>query len=224
MLMLLGVRVHGLIDLPRLLRALLALVAAAPILLACAAPGQVGGASATPVPTTALPSTAAPSVGQSPSVAPSTAVAVVVGDADCLGYLGLVASTATQSAEAALTSYRCSGLYADSTGRYPASDSPLVLSEGEAVTLRLSGSAARRPDRLELRLYNGAGLSGSFLLWPEDYLHGIQPVDGANPPPSLAILYSPQAPPGVYSLVVLTSWSSAVDVFYAVSLEIAPRP
>ena len=78
-------------------------------------------------------------------------------------------------------------------------------------------AAEQQPITLDVRLYPGAGISGSFGKWPEELPTGIKPVDSLQPTPSLTSQYLPQQPPGEYSLVVRATWDGPIDAFYAVS-------
>ncbi len=196
-----------------LLRAITILAVGAPMLLACSTPAPVGGTTPTREPT------AVPSL---PPVVATARPLDPIADSVCNEYLGLVVSTATQSVEAALNSYRCAGLYVDSTGRYPPADSPLVILPGEPLKLRVDNAAGEVPSEVEIRLYSGAGVTGAFLRWPEDYLVGVRPVDSATPSPTPSIAYFPQAPPGAYSLVIRVAWEGPIHVFYSSSFAIEP--
>ena len=197
----------------RLLRALLLFAVSAPMLLACTTPTPVTGTTPTRESTTVA--------SHSPVAASTRAVEPGAGSV-CLEHLGLVVSTDNQSVEAALNSYRCPGLYVDSTGRYPPADPALVIHPGEPLKLQVDNAAGEVPDEIELRLYPGVGVTGAFLRWPEDHTVGIRPVDGATPAPSPSITYYPQAPPGAYSLVIRVAWEGPIHVFYSSSFVIEP--
>ena len=119
---------------------------------------------------------------------------------------------------AVATSYRCLSLYVDSTGRSPSRSPSLVAPSGVLVHFRLD--AAPRPVAVDVRLYAGAGISASFLRWPEELPTGVEPVDSLQPTPSLTFQYLPDQPPGEYSLVVKAVWDGPVDVFYAISFRL----
>ncbi len=73
---------------------------------------------------------------------------------------------------------------------------------------------------LDVRLYRGARVSGSFLKWPEELPTGEEPVETLRPTPSRVFQFSPEATSGEYSLVVRATWDGPVDVFYAMGLRL----
>ena len=92
------------------------------------------------------------------------------------------------------------------------------------MPLSLRMAAEQQPITLDMRLYSGAGISGSFGIWPEELPTGIKLVDSLQLEPSLAFQYLPQQPPGEYSLVVRAAWDGPIDVFYAVSFRLDEEP
>ena len=116
------------------------------------------------------------------------------------------------------TAYQCMSLYVDSTAQNPSKAPSLALTQGLPLSLRLG--VERKPVALELRLYSGAGIYGSFQKWPEELFPDERPVDTLQPTPSLAFRYLPQQPPGEYSLVVRATWDGPIDVFYATSFRL----
>ena len=149
------------------------------------------------------------------SVAPST-----TGPGSCREYLNLLVSIDEGSTEepAVATSYGCMSLHVDSTAQYPAKAPSLALTQGVPLSLRLG--VERKPVALELRLYSGAGIYGSFGKWPEELFFDEGPVDTLQPTPSLAFQYLPQQSPGEYSLVVRAIWDGPIAVFYATSFKL----
>ena len=119
---------------------------------------------------------------------------------------------------AVVTSYQCMSLYVDSTAQYPSKEPSLILTQGVPLSLRMA--AEQQPLALELRLYSGAGISGSFGKWPEELLTDQEPVDTLQATPSLTFQYLPQQPPGADSLVVRATWDGPVNVFYAISFRL----
>lgn len=149
----------------------------------------------------------------SAGVAPSTTT--------CREYLNLLVSTDEGSTQepAVATSYRCMALYVDSTGRQLSKEATMVVARSEP--LALSWTTERQPNALELRLYVGTGIYGSFGRWPEELFFPDEgPVDTLQPTPSLSFHYLPQQPPGEYSLVVSAAWGGPIDVFYAISFSL----
>ena len=119
---------------------------------------------------------------------------------------------------AVVTSYQCMSSYVDSTGRNPSPSASSLLPADSPLNLRLA--AEKQPMTLDVRLYRGARVSGSFLKWPEELPTGEEPVETLRPTPSRAFQFSPEAPPGEYSLVVRATWDGPVVVFYAMSFEL----
>ena len=80
----------------------------------------------------------------------------------CREYLDLLVSIAEGSTEepAVATSYQCMSLYVDSTAQNPSKAPSLALAQGLPLSLRLG--VERNPVALELRLYSGAWIYGSF--------------------------------------------------------------
>ena len=149
-------------------------------------------------------------------VAPST-----TGPGSCREFLDLLVSIDEGSTEepAVATSYRCMSVYVDSTAQYPSKAPSLALTQGVPLSLRLG--VERKPVALELRLYSGAGIYGSFGNWPEElFFTDQEPVETLHPTPSLALQYLPQQSPGEYTLVVRATWDGPIAVFYAISLRL----
>ena len=119
------------------------------------------------------------------------------------------------------TAYECMTLHVDSTGQSPSKAPSLALTQGVPLSLRLG--MERKPITLELRLYSGAGIYGSFGKWPEGIFFDERPVDTLRPTPSLAFRYLPQQPPGEYSLVVRATWDGPIDVFYATNFMLSEK-
>ena len=138
----------------------------------------------------------------------------------CREYLDLLVSIDEGSTEEPVvaTAYKCMSLNVDSTAQYPSKAPSLTPTQGLPLSLRLR--VERKPVALELRLYSGAGIYGSFHKWPEELFTDAGPVDSLQPTPSLAFLYLPQQPPGEYSLVVRATWDGPIDVFYATSFRL----
>jgi hypothetical protein len=134
----------------------------------------------------------------------------------CHGYLDLLVFFDGTQEQAVVTSYRCQNAHVDSTGKSPASSPSLNLPAGESLNLHLA--ASQPPETVEARLYPSAGASASFFRWPEDLPTGIAPLEQYQLAPAASFQILPQAPPGVYSLVVRAAWGEDIEVFYALSL------
>jgi hypothetical protein len=78
-----------------------------------------------------------------------------------------------------------------------------------------------QPTAIEARLYPEAGLSASFMRWPEELPTGVEPVAEFQPEPGARFEVPPHVPPGPHSLVVRVAWGEEIEVFYALSLELA---
>lgn len=141
----------------------------------------------------------------------------------CREYLPLSALQGETEGEAVATSYRCHGATIDSTGQSPARSPDLAFQRGAPIRLQLA--VEDRPTAIDVRLYPGAGVSASFLRWPEELPTRIEAVGRSQPEPSTRFEYLPQAPPGPYSLVVKVTWREDVEAFFAISfmLEDAAR-
>ncbi len=142
------------------------------------------------------------------------------GQDSCQEYLDLMVSFGEGIAEqrAVVTSYQCMSSYVDSTGRYPSPSASSILSADSPLNLRLV--AESQPMAVDVRLYHGGGVEGSFLRWPEELPGGETPVETLRPTPSRAFQFSPEATSGEYSLVVRATWDGPVDVFYAMGLRL----
>ena len=142
------------------------------------------------------------------------------GPGACQEYLVLsVSFDGGETAErGVVTSYRCLTAHVDSTAKYPSKSPSLVLPHAVPLSLRMA--AEQQPLTLDVRLYSGAGISGSFGKWPEELLTGVEPVESLQPTPSLTFQYLAQQPPGDYSLVVRATWDGPIEVFYAISLRL----
>jgi hypothetical protein len=119
---------------------------------------------------------------------------------------------------AVVTSYRCEEATIDSTGQSPADPPDVRLSAGEGLAFRLGTTMP--PDRLELRIYPGAGIAASFFRWPEELPLEIEPVEQMELEPALGFEYQPETLAGAYSLVIRATWGEDIDVFYALSFEV----
>ncbi len=171
----------------------------------------------TPTPT-AAPRTQTPAPDDAP---PSTTLGYACQEHQ--GRMGLIVSADGAEERAVVTSYQCGSAYIDSTGFYPSSTPALVIPKDVPLQLRLD--ADQDPVVLDARLYAGSGVSGSFLMWPEDFQEGMvnagaEAVDRFQPGLSLTFQYLPTVPPGEYSLLVRATWEGPIDVFYAVSLAL----
>jgi hypothetical protein len=132
--------------------------------------------------------------------------------------MGLIISADAAEEPAVITSYRCGGTHIDSTGVSPSQTPGFVIPEGVPLEVRLDSD--QNPISVDVRLYSGARMAGSFFMWPEELPGGAKPVDIFEPAPSSRFQYLPPVPPGEYSLVVRATWEGAIDVFYAVSFII----
>ena len=132
--------------------------------------------------------------------------------------LGLVISIGGAEKYPVVTSYRCGSGYIDSTGLSPTRAPSLVLSKGESIDFKLL--ASNQPTDVELRLYSEAGISGWFLMWPEERPTKREAVDRFQPTSSQTFQYRPQVPAGEYSLVIRAFWEKDIDVYYALSFEV----
>jgi hypothetical protein len=81
-------------------------------------------------------------------------------------------------------------------------------------------AVAQQPAAIDLRLYPGAGVSASFLRWPEELPIHVEAVDRTQPEPDTRFQYFPLASPGPHSLVVKVTWEEGVEVFYAISFTL----
>ena len=154
------------------------------------------------------------------ATAGSAAAQSITDPGSCRGYPILLVSNddGSPGEPAVVTSYQCLSLQVDSTSQYPSKDPSLAVTQGVPLSFRLQ--AERNPETLELRLYSGSGISGSFFNWPEVLSSSQWPVDALNLTPSLSFQYFPQQPPGEYSLVVRATWDGPIDVFYATSFRL----
>jgi hypothetical protein len=135
---------------------------------------------------------------------------------DCLPYLSLFITSAGDFDLPVVTSYKCFNVFIDSTGQGPQSETMFTASAGEPVELSFSTDEA--PSTVELRLYPSTGVSGSFMMWPEDLPGAPEPVESAILEPDLVVSHAFDSGPGDDSLVVRATWDGPVEVFYAVSL------
>jgi hypothetical protein len=133
----------------------------------------------------------------------------------CQEYMKLVVTAAGIPRPAVATAYECRGLTVDSTSRSAAEAAAFALDQG--TMLRLEPGAAQPPAAIEVRLYPGAGVTATFMRWPEELPDPVEPVERAQIEIAGPITYTPQADPGIYSLVIRIRWQSAADVFYAIS-------
>lgn len=163
-------------------------------------------------------------IGIEPTFSPTAAVPVVqvvptatlqIPPMDlCHEYLELLVSSAGVEEQAVATCYRCRGATIDSTGQ---SRSPtLTVDRDTPIYVRLA--VEQRPMAIDVRLYPAAGVSATFLRWPEELPTRVEPVDRFQPELSTTFQYLPQVSSGAYSLVVKVAWEEDVEVFYAISL------
>ena len=139
----------------------------------------------------------------------------------CQKYLDLLVSfdEGITDEMAVVTSFQCLATHVDSTAQYPSRSPSLVVPHDVPLSLRMA--AEQQPVTLDVRLYSGAGISGSFGKWPEELPTGIKSVDSLQLTPSLTFHYLPQQPPGEYSLVVRATWDGPIVVFFALSFRLA---
>jgi hypothetical protein len=76
------------------------------------------------------------------------------------------------------------------------------------------------PVTLEARVYSEAGISGSFMRWPEDLPPANQAVATFEIEPATKFEIDPQLASGNYSLVVRAIWEGPIEVFYALGLAV----
>jgi heat shock protein HslJ len=135
----------------------------------------------------------------------------------CEPYLGLAVSHAGGEDRAAVTSYECGSTHVDFT-----SQSPGVLTGAipTGTPLELRFGAETLPESVEVRIYPGTGVSASFFMWPEDLPSGAEPVERFEQVAGLDSDFSPQVPPGEYTVVIRALWEGGVEVFYAFSLNL----
>lgn len=211
----------------------LVLLCAWPLLAACGT-FQVGvertmtppaGDTPTAAVTTTTPATSTPTVPApatpTPAAATPTPTAAQGSPDACAAYLRLLVSAGGVEEPATVTSYHCHDTWIDSTGGSPGVPALTVL---QGVSLSLEPGAAQPPATVELRLYAGAGVSASFMRWPEELPGHAEPVDRFRPDLDGPIEYPVQAPPGTYSLVVRVTWEEDIDLFYAISFVLAAAP
>ncbi|UCC61708.1 MAG: hypothetical protein JSV36_12995, partial [Anaerolineae bacterium] len=153
-----------------------------------------------------------------PAAVPATGTSPVPPTDLCREYLPLSVLQGEAKAEAVATSYRCHGASIDSTGRSPSTSPDWVVQRDTPIHLQLA--VEQRPTAIEVRLYPGAGISASFLRWPEEFPIRIEAADMSQPEPGTRFQYLPQAPEGPYSLVVHIAWGEEVEVFYALSFTL----
>jgi hypothetical protein len=136
----------------------------------------------------------------------------------CDEYQELLVSAGESVEQAVVTSFECDSAHVDSTGRSPSKTPTLVVDRGALLGLHFA--ANHKPDEIELRLYPAAGVSASFMRWPEELPTEHNPIDLWQPEPDADLDYVVQAEPGEYSLVVRASWEGEASVFYAISFVI----
>ena len=132
--------------------------------------------------------------------------------------MGLIISADAAEEHGVITSYRCGGAHIDSTGVSPSRTPRFVIPVVVPLEIRLDSD--QNPIFVDVRLYSGAGMAGSFFIWPEELPGGTVTVDKFEPAPSSSFQYLPSALPGEYSLVIRATWEGPIDVFYAVSFII----
>ena len=136
---------------------------------------------------------------------------------DCEPYLDLAISFEDGEGQAAVTSYQCGDAHVDSTGQSPGS-MPVPVPANSSLRLRFG--AEMQPERVEARIYPGAGVSAYFFRWPEDLPTGVEPVAKferlADPEYEIA----PKIPTGAYSMVIRATWQGDAEVFYALGFSL----
>jgi hypothetical protein len=133
----------------------------------------------------------------------------------CHEYQELLVSAGETAERAVATSLQCRSAYIDSTGQSPSAMPSLTVERGSSLGLRFT--VKHRPTKVEVRLYPSAGVSGSFLKWPEELPTGREPIEQLQPDPGSEVRVPLQVPPGTYTLVVRARWEGEIDVFYAIS-------
>lgn len=136
----------------------------------------------------------------------------------CREYLDLSILHGEIEREAVVTSYRCHSATIDATGQSPLRSPELVVRRGTPITLQLG--VEQQPSEIDVRLYPEAGISASFLRWPEELPTQVKAVDRSQPEPATRFQYLAHSVPGPYSLVVQVTWGEGVEVFYAISLAL----
>jgi hypothetical protein len=136
----------------------------------------------------------------------------------CRAHLDMSVRQGEAVGEAVATSYRCHSAFIDSTGRSPSSSPELVA--GLGTPIRLEFGLEQQPTEVEIRLYPGAGLSATFMRWPEELPMQAEAVDRFYLEPDMLLKYVPQVPAGLYSLVARVSWGEDIVVYYALNLSL----
>jgi len=136
----------------------------------------------------------------------------------CRAYLDLAVRQGEVKGAAVVTSYRCHSAFIDATGRSPSSSPELVALLGAPIHVQLA--TEQRPTEIDVRLYLGAGLSATFMRWPEELPMQAEMIDRFQPEPVAAFEYTPQVSAGLYSLVARVSWGEDIVVFYGLSLAL----
>jgi hypothetical protein len=136
----------------------------------------------------------------------------------CHEHLRLSVRQGEAEAEAVATSFRCHSAFIDSTGRSPSDSAGLTAKLGTPIEFR--SAVDRQPTEIDLKLYPGAGLSATFMRWPEDLPAQTEPVDSVKLGPGAVFQYRPQVPAGPYSLVARISWGEDIVVYYALNLSL----
>jgi hypothetical protein len=86
--------------------------------------------------------------------------------------------------------------------------------------LELRFGAETLPESVEVRIYPGTGVSASFFMGPEDLPSGAEPVERFEQVAGPDSDFTPQVPPGEYTVVIRALWEGGVEVFYAFSLNL----
>ncbi|HBD82827.1 MAG TPA: hypothetical protein DC056_02330, partial [Dehalococcoidia bacterium] len=120
--------------------------------------------------------------------------------------------------EAAVTSCRCDRGYIDSTGRSPSRTPSLFVKNDASIKLDLLN--VETPKIVEARMYSGAGISASFMQWPEHMPRADQAIATFQPEPAPTFRTDVDLPSGIYSLVVYATLEQPVGVFYALSFTV----
>jgi hypothetical protein len=199
------------------------------MLAACSTPGPDLRPDVDSTPTTTVTDvpalTAEPTLPATQAAATATTTATatpgVISEDNCQGYLGLEARFAETTQRAVVTTYRCHNAWIDSTGQSPPRSPDAIAKPGAPIAFTGYGFTTEQPPQsIDVRLYPGAGVSASFLRWPEELPTGVEPVDRHTPDPGPDFQYIPAVAPGEYSLVIRIAWEGDVDVFYALSFAL----
>ena len=103
--------------------------------------------------------------------------------------MGLIISADASQEHGVITSYRCGGAHIDSTGVSPSRTPRFVIPVVVPLEVRLDSD--QNPISVDVRPYSGAGMAGSFFMWPEELPGGTVTVDKFEPAPSSSFQYLP---------------------------------